>query len=201
MSIESQIEWSDESFLHKAPFSLNVRLSTRRMCVFSLLRIRYLSTPMLKLSKGTAFLCARAHGLSAPRVPTSVVRWQLFCQFIFCCALVTFRSRAFWLYGRSMFWFFIKKLLWQLTFSGFVPSSAYLIQYFPLLLQIVYTVFSIFPSWDPSWGLVLACPWMIFSQREFVRGLLTVPFQARKYLFCFALCKSTSNFLQADFPR
>ena len=66
--------------------------SVYRSIGFLQITIRRPSTPELKQKSETVFRSGSAHGLSPHMIPTSINRWHLFCQFIFCWALLAFLS-------------------------------------------------------------------------------------------------------------
>ena len=59
---------------------------------FLQVRMQRPSTPMLKKNRDTVMRSASGRGLSSHIMPSSIRRWHLFCQFIFCCALRAFLS-------------------------------------------------------------------------------------------------------------
>ena len=88
-----------------------------RMCGFLQLRMRRPSIPILNWSRDTVLRSASDHGLSQNMIPTSMSRWHLFCQFIFCCALRAFLSLR--LRGSINYCFFIYRLKGKFHHLGF----------------------------------------------------------------------------------
>ena len=83
--LQARMNASSTIFKKSTVFRVSIMI-----CGFLQLRMRRLSTPMLRHSKDTVLWSTNGQSLSPHFIPTSMSRWHLWCPFIFCCALRAF---------------------------------------------------------------------------------------------------------------